>query len=65
MAEFRLSGEAESELDWLHIVQNSGSIAIANRVIDSITETSGCSHNIPTSDGDAMTICVLGYVHSL
>lgn len=40
MPGFRLSTEAEAELDniWLHIARNSGSIEIANRLIDSITE---------------------------
>jgi plasmid stabilization system protein ParE len=36
MNEFRLSPEAEAQLDstWLHIVRQSGSIDTANRVID-------------------------------
>lgn len=38
--EFILAPEVEAELDtiWLHIARESGSIDIANRVIDSITE---------------------------
>lgn len=41
MAEFRLSPEAEAELDeiWLYIAHASGSIEIANRIIDGITDT--------------------------
>ena len=37
---FRLSPEAEAELDdiWLYIARESGSIEIANRLIDTITE---------------------------
>jgi len=40
MSAFRLSPEAEDQLDsiWLHIARESGSIDIANRVIDSITD---------------------------
>ena len=41
MAELRLSPEAESELDdiWLYIARESGSLEIANRVVDEITES--------------------------
>src|SRR5205809_4715874 len=37
---FRLLPEAEAELDdiWLYIARESGSIEIANRLIDTITE---------------------------
>jgi toxin ParE1/3/4 len=40
MSAFRLSTEAEDPLDsiWLQIARESGSIDIANRVIDSITD---------------------------
>lgn len=40
MGEFRLSPETEAELDgiWLYIARESGSIDIANRVIDRITD---------------------------
>jgi plasmid stabilization system protein ParE len=40
MAGFRLSKEAEADLDsiWLYIVRESGSIDVANRVVDSISE---------------------------
>jgi toxin ParE1/3/4 len=40
MGGFRLAPEAEAELDdiWLYIARESGSIQIANRVIDTITE---------------------------
>jgi len=39
-AGFRLSPEAEAELDdiWLYVARESGSIEIGNRLIDSITE---------------------------
>jgi toxin ParE1/3/4 len=40
MSEFRLSPEAEAELDdiWIHIARESGSIDIATRLLESITE---------------------------
>jgi plasmid stabilization system protein ParE len=40
MSEFRLSPEAEAELDgiWIHIAQESGSSDIATRIVESITE---------------------------
>jgi plasmid stabilization system protein ParE len=40
MSEFRLSPEAEAELDdiWLHIARESGSIDIATRVVENITQ---------------------------
>lgn len=40
MSEFRLSPEAEAELDdiWLRIARESGSIDGANRVVEKITE---------------------------
>jgi plasmid stabilization system protein ParE len=40
MAEFRLSTDAEAELDdiWLRIARESGSIEIATRVVEDITE---------------------------
>jgi len=40
MAEFRLSPEAESELDeiWIYLAHASGSAEIASRVIDDIVE---------------------------
>ena len=40
MGEFRLSPEAEAELDgiWIHIARESGSVDVATRVVDSITE---------------------------
>jgi plasmid stabilization system protein ParE len=40
MGGFRLSSEAEADLDsiWLHIARESGSIDVANRVVDGITE---------------------------
>ena len=40
MAEIRLSSEAESELDeiWLYMARASGSVDIANRIVDNITD---------------------------
>jgi len=40
MSEFRLSPEAEAELDaiWMHIARDSGSIDIATRAVENITE---------------------------
>ena len=40
MSEFRLSREAETELDaiWIRIARESDSIDIATRVVESITE---------------------------
>ena len=40
MNEFRLSPEAEAQLDsiWLHIAQRSSSVDTANRAIDDITD---------------------------
>jgi antitoxin ParD1/3/4/toxin ParE1/3/4 len=40
MSEFRLSPEAESELDsiWIHIARESGSTDIATRVVEGIAE---------------------------
>lgn len=40
MGEYRLSEEAEAELDgiWLHIAKESGSTETATRVIDNITD---------------------------
>jgi plasmid stabilization system protein ParE len=40
MSEFRLSPEAEAELDgsWLYVARGSGRIDTANRVIDDITD---------------------------
>jgi toxin ParE1/3/4 len=40
MSEFRLSPEAEAELDgiWIHIARESGSTDIATRVVEGITE---------------------------
>jgi len=40
MAGFRLSPEAEAELDgiWLHIARESGSMDIASRLVDAISE---------------------------
>jgi toxin ParE1/3/4 len=40
MSEFRLSPEAEADLDgiWIHIARESGSADIATRVVEGITE---------------------------
>jgi plasmid stabilization system protein ParE len=40
VSEFCLSPEAEAELDdiWLHLARESGSIDLASRVVESITE---------------------------
>ena len=40
MSEFRLSPEAEAELDgiWIRIARESGNVDIATRVVDSIAE---------------------------
>lgn len=40
MSEFRLSPEAEAELDeiWLHIARSSDNIEIATRVVDGIVD---------------------------
>ena len=41
MSEFRLSPEAEAELDaiWLYVARESGSIETANRIIDNLTDS--------------------------
>ena len=40
MAAFRISPEAEAELDdiWLYLARESGSIDIANRMVDTLTD---------------------------
>ena len=40
MSEFRLSPEAEAELDgiWIHMARDSGSIDLATRVVEGINE---------------------------
>lgn len=40
MSGFRLSEEAEAELDgiWLYVARESGAIEIASRIVDSITD---------------------------
>ncbi len=40
MSEFRLSREAEAELDgiWLHIARESGSVEVATRAVEDIAE---------------------------
>lgn len=40
MSEFRLAPEAEAELDdiWLHIARQTGSVNVASRIVEHITE---------------------------
>jgi toxin ParE1/3/4 len=40
MTEFRLAPAAQAQLDdiWLHVARESGSIEIANRIVDNITD---------------------------
>lgn len=40
MSEFRVAPDAEAELDsiWLHIARESGSVELATRVVEGITE---------------------------
>jgi plasmid stabilization system protein ParE len=58
----RVAPRAEAELDgiWYYIAKESGSIEIADRVIDSITERFFLLSNYPTLDDAAMRICVRG-----
>ena len=55
----RLAPEAEAELDdiWYYVAKESGSIEIADRLIDSITERFFLLASYPTWVADAMTIC--------
>lgn len=43
MSEYRLAPEAEAELDniWMHIARESGSIDLATRIVEGITERFG------------------------
>jgi ATP-dependent DNA ligase len=64
MSEFRLSPEAEAELDgiWVHIARETGSIDIATRVLENLTERfwllarypyndpAGCRHILITAE---------------
>ena len=61
MGEFCLAPEAEADLDgiWLRIARESGSIDIANRVLDNITKRFGYWRSTPTSAAAAMIIGVL------
>ena len=57
----RVAPEAEAELDniWDYVAKESGSIEIADRLIDSIAErVSTFWPATRTSDADAMTTCV-------
>ena len=49
MNEFRLSPEAEAELDgiWIRIARESGNVDIANRVLERIAERFGCWRQYP------------------
>ena len=59
MSEFRLSPEAEAELDgiWMHIALEGGSIDIATRVVESITERFWLLARYPLWGVAATTIC--------
>jgi len=63
MSEFRLSPEAEAELDgiWLHIARASGSAETATRVVESIAERFWLLAQYPdiTWDGGVAMTCVL------
>src|SRR5260370_15699558 len=54
----RVSRQAEAELDaiWYYIAKESGSIEIADRMVDSITERFFLLSRSPTSDAAAMRI---------
>lgn len=56
----RVAPGAEAELDdiWYYIATESGSVGIADRVIDSIAERFSFLPAILMSDAVAMTICV-------
>ena len=56
----RVAPEAEAELDdiWHYFANQSGSIEIAGRVIDSITDRFFLLARHPTSDDAAMRTCV-------
>jgi plasmid stabilization system protein ParE len=57
----RVAPQAEAELDdiWYYVAKESGSIAIADRLIDSITERFYLLACHPHIGGPAMRICVL------
>jgi hypothetical protein len=58
MSEFRLSPEAEADLDgiWIRMARESGSVDIATRVAEGINERFGCWPVIHTWD-DGVTWC--------
>lgn len=59
MSEFRLSPEAEAELDdiWIHIARESGSTDIATRVVERITERFWLLARYPYRAVAATAIC--------
>lgn len=66
MAGFRVAPAAEAELDsiWLYVARESGSIEIASRVVDSITERFSLLARYPQMVADA-TIYVPEFALSL
>jgi len=56
----RVAPRAEADLDdiWYYVAKESGSIEIANRLIDSITGRFSCLPAFPISDVPAMKISV-------
>ncbi len=56
----RVSPQAATDLDdiWYYVAKESGSIAVANHLIDSITEGFSCLPAIPTWGVLATTILV-------
>ena len=57
----RIAPEAEAELDgiWYYIAKESGSIEIADRVIDSVTDRFFLLAAFPKWDAAATKICAL------
>jgi len=57
----RLAPRAETDLDeiWYYVAKESGSIEIANRLIDTITDRFFTLASFPMSDVPAMTISAL------
>jgi hypothetical protein len=66
MKQHRHAPEVEAELDgiWYHIATKSGSVEIADRVIETSLNVSGCWPGILTSAVDVMTICAPACVAS-
>ena len=59
MREFRLSPEAEADLDgiWFYVARESGSIGIASRVVENITERFWLLAQYPYLGRAATMIC--------